>query len=136
VKTLLIVAAVLEASAGLALSGSPSLVVSLLVGAPLDTPGGLFVARLAGAALLALGLVCWLARMDQQSRAASRVVAGMLLYNLATVALVVHAGIGLRLSGAGLWPAAGLHLALAVWCVACLSGQRVKSQNDPTNAQP
>ena len=51
-KTLLIVTALLEAVTGLALSLSPALPVSLLLGAVLDTPGGLTVARVAGAALL------------------------------------------------------------------------------------
>ena len=52
-KTLLIVTALREAATGLALSLSPALPVSLLLGVALDTTGGLTVARVAGAALLA-----------------------------------------------------------------------------------
>ena len=119
-KSLLIVTAVLEAATGLALSLSPALPVSLLLGASLDTPGGLTVARLAGAALLSLGVVCWLARDDRRSCTARGIVAAMLLYNVAAVAVLAHARLGLGLSGIGLWPVIGLHTALGVWCAACL----------------
>ena len=122
-KILLIVTAVLEAATGLALVLSPSMPASLLLGASLDTPG-LVVARVAGAALLALATACWLARNDPESRAASGLIAALLLYNVAVVTVLVHADTGLGLSGIGLWPTVVLHAALAVWCIACLRMKR------------
>lgn len=119
-KILLVVSAWLEVLTGLALIVSPAPPVMLLAGVALDTTGGLLVARVAGAALLALGLACWLARNDRPSRAARGIVAAMFLYNVAAVAVLVYAGLGLKLSAIGLWPAVLLHLALAVWCLACL----------------
>jgi hypothetical protein len=115
-KTLLIVTAAAETATGLALLGLPSLVASVLLGALLDAPAALVVARVAGAALLALGVTCWLAR----NSAAAGLIAAMLLYNTAAVAVLAHAGAGLRLIGMGLWPAVALHVALAIWCIACL----------------
>ena len=118
-KSLLTVSAWLEAATGIALIVSPAPPVLLLVGAALDTTGGLIVARVAGAALLALGLACWLARDDGRSRAARGLVADMLLYNSAALALLVYAGLGLKLFAIGLWPAVILHAGLAGWCAAC-----------------
>ena len=119
-KALPIVTAVIEVGAGLALLGFPSAVAMLLLGTPLETPAALTVARVGGSGLLALGVACWLARGDTQSPAARGLVGAMLLYNAAAVAVLAHAGIGLGLHGALLWPAVFLHAAMALWCVAYL----------------
>ncbi|MGC2194171.1 MAG: hypothetical protein WA628_05815 [Terriglobales bacterium] len=119
-KTLLIVTSLLEAGAGFALSASPSLLISLLLGSPLDSRSAAVVGRLAGVALLTLGLVCWLARNDQQNRVTAGPVAAMLFYNVAIATLLAYARFGLGLSGIGLWPTVALHAGLAMWCIGCI----------------
>jgi hypothetical protein len=133
-RLLLIVTAVLEAGTGLALAMSPSAPVALLLGSSLDSLAGMVATRIAGAALLSLGVACWLARHDGQSRAAAGLIAAMLLYNSAVAAVLVYAGIGMRLTGVGIWPAILLHAALAVWCLACLRAMPVKVATE--NIQP
>jgi len=118
-KALLLITAIVEAPAGLALLAAPSTLTRLLVGGSLDAPAAVAVARIAGAALVAVAITCWSAREDIAGRASRGIIAGVLLYNCLSVAVLVHtAAIGLR--GVGLWPTAVLHAALAVWCLACL----------------
>jgi hypothetical protein len=74
-----------------------------------------------------MGAACWLARNDEQNQAAIGLIAAMLLYNAAVVVVLAHAGVGLGVRGIGLWPAVLLHLALAVWCIACLWCKRVST---------
>jgi len=119
-KRLLTLTAIIEAFTGLALITMPSVVVRLLLGSLLDTSAAVTLGRVAGVALLALGVACWLARDDTQSRPARGLVAAMLLYNVGTVAVLTFAGIGLGLHGIALWPAVILHAVMAVWCIACL----------------
>lgn len=119
-RTLLIVTAVVETAAGLTLLSSPSLVALSLLGTSLDAPAALIVGRMAGAALLSLGAACWLGRDDGPSRVLRGLVAAMLLYNCAAVAVLAKAGAGVGLVGVLMWPTVALHAALAVWCIACL----------------
>ncbi len=118
--SLFILTAVIEIGTGLALLGSPSMTTTLLLGASLQTATGLLIGRITGAALLSLGVACWFARHDGQSCAARGLLGAMLLYNTAAVALFLYAGLGLGLTGLGLWPALLLHSGLAVWCFLCV----------------
>jgi hypothetical protein len=116
-KNLLTVTAVIEGVTGLLLVVVPSLVAKLLLGSSLDGAVPLTVARLTGLALLTVTVACWLARLDEGTRAANGVVAAMLLYNVGTALLLIYAGIGLQLSGICLWPAVLLHALMAAWCI-------------------
>jgi hypothetical protein len=97
-KWALIFAAVGEAGTGLALLIVPSLVGQLLLGTEL-TGIAVTVARVAGIALIGLGLACW--------PGPPRV--GMLVYS-ATVALyLAYLGLAGGMNGLLLWPAVVLH---------------------------
>ena len=118
-KKLLSLVAIAEGATGVALMVVPSPVGRLLLGAELSGLAAV-VGRVAGIALFALGIACWLARTDTPSRAARGLVPALLFYNVAVTALLAFAGLGLGLHGAALWPAVVLHAVMAVWCVACL----------------
>jgi hypothetical protein len=103
---------------------------ALLLGAPMEGPAALAVARIGGAGLAALGVACWAARGDMQNRAASGLVSAMLLYDVAASGILAFAGIELGLRGPALWPAVGLHATMAIWCAASLRRSAKKATMD------
>jgi|SRR5208282_3605571 len=115
-KPLLALTAVGEAVTGLALLTYPPIVVRLLFGAEIAGVG-VVMSRVAGAALLAIGVACWLARNDPGRATQPGLLIGVLIYDLAAAALLAHAGLFLDVAGIALWPAVVLHAALATWCV-------------------
>lgn len=86
---------------GLALLVAPSLVGQLLLGEGL-TGIAVPVARVAGIALIALGVACW----PGPPRA------GMLTYSAAVTLYLAYLGLVDGLAGVLLWPAVVLHLIL------------------------
>jgi hypothetical protein len=113
---LLMVTAFIEVGTGLFLLFLPSIPISLLLGVTTPSTEAVLIGRLAGAALLSIGLTCWLGRNDRQLG----VLVGVLIYDVAAAALLVYAEVGLGMAGLALWPAVVLHTGLAVWCLACL----------------
>ena len=118
-KRLLTFTAIIEGATGVVLIVMPIVVVRLLLGAEISG-ASIALGRVAGAALFALGVACWLARYDSQSCAARGLVSGMFLYNFCAAVILGAAGIGSGFIGIALWPAVVLHAAMAIWCVACL----------------
>ena len=121
---------IIETATGLGLVAVPSVVVRLLLGSPLDTSAAVMLARVAGAALLALGVACWLARDDTHSHTARGLVVAMLMYNIPATAVLAFAGIGLGLHGVVLWPAVVLHAVMAIWCIMTLLRTQAAPQHN------
>jgi hypothetical protein len=116
---LLKLTALIEAVTGLGLLAVPAIVVRLLLGAEISG-ASIPLGRVAGVALLALGVACWLAHYDAQSCAARGLVSAMVLYNLGAVVILGTAGIRLQPVGIALWPTVVLHAAMTVWCAKLL----------------
>lgn len=123
-KYLLLVTAIVEAAAGVALLVFPSGCVLLLLGVPLEESAAVTLGRVAGAALLALGAANWFARFDEQSLAARGLVGAMVVYNLGAALILGTAGILSQPVGILLWPGVVLHAGMADWCVICLLRNR------------
>jgi hypothetical protein len=99
----LIFAAVGEAATGLALLLVPSLVGQLLLGTEV-TGIAVTVARVAGIALIGLGLACW----------PGKALIGMLTYSAAVTVYLAYVGFAGGSAGILLWPAVVLHVILTV----------------------
>ena len=130
-KYFLIVTAFGEMGTGLLLLFLPAVLLALLLGASPAAPEAIFVGRLAGAALLAIGVACWIARNELGCPTQLGLLAGVLLYDVAAAALLAYAGLGLSMVGVALWPAVVLHVALAGWCSACFRSGRVLNGREP-----
>ena len=100
---MLVFAAVSEIATGIALLIVPSLVGQLLLGAELAGVAAT-VARVAGIALIALGIACW----------PGTPWAGMLTYSAAVTLYLAYLGVTGGSSGVLLWPAVVLHFVLTV----------------------
>jgi hypothetical protein len=100
-KKVLLFAAVAEVATGLALFFVPSVVGLLLLGQEL-TGITVPVARVAGFALIGLGIACW----------PGPPLAGMLIYSAAVALYLGYLGFAGTLTGVLLWPAVVLHAIL------------------------
>jgi len=100
-KNALIFAAVAEVATGLALLIVPSLVGQLLLGQQLAGVA-VPVARVAGIALIALGVVCW----------PGPPLIGMLIYSALVTLYLAYLGFVAGLAGVLLWPVVIIHAIL------------------------
>jgi hypothetical protein len=115
-KQLLSFTAAVEGATGLALMGYPPLVTLLLLGHRVSGPGTA-LGRVAGFALLSLGLACWPAGDVGGWSPSHR---AMLTYNLLVALYLLRLGIGGEFVGKLLWPAFVLHAVLTM-LLACVS---------------
>jgi hypothetical protein len=119
----LIVTAVVEIGTGLCLLVQPAAVFAVLLGIEPEADT-LLVGRLAGGALLAIGVACWITRADAATRATYGLLTGVFVYNVIASMLLAFAGLVLQKRGILLWPAFALHAFLTTWCFSCLYRDR------------
>ena len=99
-------AAAAEATTGLVVLVWPSDFVRLLFGQ--DLAGlGVVMSRLAGAALIGLGIACW-----PRNGGSDQAYGGMLAYSVLATLLLASTGAAGQ-TGVLVWPAVGAHLLLA-----------------------
>jgi hypothetical protein len=120
---LLAVTAIGEAVTGVILLAYPPVVVRLLFGAEI-ADAGIVMSRIAGIALIALGVACW------PGGRRARALCGMLTYSALAGVYLASVGLGGEFAGKLLWPAVGFHAVLATllgraWLVSLKTGSKV-----------
>ncbi len=115
----LLATALVEVGIGLLLLVWPQVPIALLLGVEQASPEALATARIAGAALLALGVACSVGRNDHASAGVPGIWLGVLIYDLAAVGVLGCTWWFWKLSGIALWPAIALHAFMATWCLVC-----------------
>jgi len=127
-KLFLATTAFVEAATGLCLLILPVVPFAILLGLEHASTEAIFIGRIAGAALLAIGIASWMARTDTLTRAQLGLLTGILVYDMAASILLVFAATVLKLIGILLWPAVALHAVLAIWCFRCLRSVHLENR--------
>lgn len=115
-KLLWVATAVLESGAGVGLLCLPATAIKLLLGVEHIAPETDLISRVAGAALLCIGIACWAARNERRSPGQRGLLAAILIYNLSAAGLLGWAGADLQMVGIALWPGVVLHTAMFMCC--------------------
>ena len=122
-KLILAFAALGEAATGAALLVVPSPVARLLLGSEL-TGVSIPIARVAGIALIALGVACW---------PGATALCGMLTYSVLATVYLGCIAIGGEWVGPLLWPAVGLHAVLTVLLACAWLGRNAVKNDYPSS---
>jgi len=117
-KSVLALAAAVEAATGIIVLAYPALVVRLLFGAEI-AGACVSISRLAGVALIGLAVACW------PGADTRRAPYGMITYNLLVLLLLIYVGVRGQQIGVLLWPAVVAHGILS----ALLTRAWVKQRN-------
>jgi len=118
-QTLLVFTAVLETLTGIGLLMAPVLLIRILLGAEINDPVVVTIARVGGSAIIAIGIVCWQARKDQQSISLRAMTSGLLVYNVAVFVTLAYSAVSYKTTPA-LIAALFVHFALAIFCMSSL----------------
>jgi hypothetical protein len=108
-RSVLGIAAAVEAVTGLMLIVVPHLLAKLLLGVEV-TGVAVVIGRVAGIALIALGVGGWLGRNEADG--AGSALSAMLTYDLLVTAYLLVVGLGTEFVGPLLWPAVAAHAVL------------------------
>ena len=112
-KYVLALAALAEAGTGVILVAYPPIVVRLLFGAEISG-AGVIMSRIAGIALMGLGVACW------PGNSAVQQLYGMLTYSTLAMLYLIRIGIRGAPIGLLLWPGVVAHVVLVALLVVAL----------------
>ncbi len=116
-KAFLSLTAILEGITGLTLILIPTFIVPLSLSTPLEEPGGIISARIAGIAITSLALACWFSKNNKNN---AGVLKSLLFYNFTIIAIFIYAIMTYELTSQFLGLIMVAHLGLGFWGVILL----------------
>lgn len=117
VRLLLEVITYIYVLTGVALVVFPAFVTGAVLGVSLTEPAALVVSRVAGTALLSLGIISWMVASEGRSKPGKSLVTGLAIYNTLIMMVMVYTITLQDFTSAGLWIVILLHALLAGWCI-------------------
>lgn len=113
-KLLLKSTSIIEGLTGLAFIFIPNVLTNVLLGLSITEVSGLILSMVAGAALLAIAIVCWLI---SESTNAMALVKGLMFYNITVVGIVLYSSIHFSVNTVAFFTIAGFHFVYGIWCL-------------------
>ncbi len=110
---LLAAGAIIEIGTGLGALTFPEQLVTLLLNEPV-TGTGIFLARVFGAAIIALGMTWWVASKEPEGRGIRTCAPGFVAYNLGAAVILTLQALAATQPVPLLWPLAVLHAGLSL----------------------
>jgi hypothetical protein len=127
VKLLLQVMAFINVMAGIAFIVFPVFLSWLVLGVSLSEPAAVVVSRIAGVAVLSLGIVCWMVASEGRSKPGKSLVTGLAIYNTLVMMVMVYSITIQDFTSSGLWVVILLHAILAGWCIRTAINMKIVS---------
>ena len=127
-RLLMIVSGGVEAAFGASALIVPDVVIGVLLGTEADA-SAVALARLLGAATLALGLAALMARDHLKTPGGLAAAYGLALYNVLAACLILWTASVDGLGGAALWGAGAFHAAMGALFVYALAASRSTSHS-------
>ena len=111
----LTVTALFEGATAIALLIVPQTLIQLLFEVAINEPIGILVAQIAGSALFAIAIACWLARKYAKEPSTRGLLLALLFYNITVPLLLAYGALYYSLISAGGILVAITHLLFAAW---------------------
>jgi hypothetical protein len=111
------ITAFFEAITGLGLILIPKTVIQLLFLASINDTGGIIAAMIAGAAILAIAILCWFSGRNLK---VYPLIKTLLFYNMLIIAIAAYGRINYKIEGIGILVVIGFHTILALWSLALI----------------
>jgi len=128
VKLLLEAMAVMSLVTGLLLILIPAFLSKIVFDNTPTDPAIFALARITGTAILSIGMICWMVRLEGRSKAGKGLITGLAIYNSLSMMVLAYAVIMQGFSTPGLWTMILIHAVMAGWCIRTTINMKIVSK--------